>query len=570
MNGGAGAELPLGVSFVLGRWEELTDPRARWWTRGVGLGVRLRIDELLELSAAHQDGMIYASSVDRLRDQARDSLGRANSFLDERFGPLREMINSALSKTKKADRSGLGTLWPGSTAHSALEAGLAFLASANYFAAVIDELGTRAEDADDLAKLEALDEVIELLDGELIADGHSRRWRADFYERVARKARAGGELRDGILEELDEKREMGNFEVLVGLDAYSEPDDVEAQIPYLEEDALHRLVTEWEQQPEAGQLDFEFGGLKFGTKAADRYAAAETAAEYFETTRALWSLQGGGLKLRPELIVYDTTYKTVAVIAPEDSLDLRPENLAAVRIRSGEGAPNTPSQLTDGMLQLAQARMSPMGAALADLWGVAEVCFSGVAVGSRDQAGGVIAGIAQFLYLGDRLEWLGERFEALGVAPVRSAEQSHADWALERVDEDDGALAEFLRKADPLVWARAVQVGRWNSDKHLEHDLRDVRKRVEAVSARAYLIRNFYIHAGKAERSAALAVTLPVFAELLRLSLGFALKADMEPVVSARLAMLRARQLAFQFETQATTDLGAVAETTHSDWGAED
>jgi hypothetical protein len=61
-------------------------------------------------------------------------------------------------------------------------------------------------------------------------------------------------------------------------------------------------------------------------------------------------------------------------------------------------------------------------------------------------------------------------------------------------------------------------------------------------------MRNFYIHSGKADRNAALAVTLPSFAELLRLSLGFVMDAEGEQAaVSARLAMLRARQLAFDY-----------------------
>jgi hypothetical protein len=559
---------PLGVSYLMARWQELSGNQSRWWAQGAGLGIRLRIDELLKLSAAHQGGVIYASSVDRLREQAKENLGKTNSFLDERFGPLRELVAEALSK-KRRDRSGLGSLWPGSTSHAALTAGLAFLRSIDYLEAVTDELSHRALEADDLNKLEALDEVIELLDAELVADGHSRRWRREFYDQIGMKVNGGAEIGDTILEKLGEKREMREFHVVMGLDDYREPEHPDVQLSYFNEATLHRLISGWESQPDSKYLEFAEGGLSHSVDAADCYAAGETAAETFDMWEAVWALQGGKLKQRGELLVYDSGTKTVEVLSIDEPLDLRPENLDGLRIRSDDRNRGTPEQLTDGLLQLAQARRSPVGAALADLWGVAEVCFSGAAVGSRDQAGGVIAGITQFLYLTDRLDWLGRRLDALGIEPEIRAEQSYPDWALELIDSDEDGLFKQLKGEDALAWARARQIARWKTDKYLQHDLQAVRKRVEAVCARAYLIRNFYIHSGRADRSAALAVTLPVFAELLRLSLGFALQSKSEPVVSARLAMLRARQLAFEFGTNEEENLEALAEMTNIDWSED-
>jgi hypothetical protein len=380
----------------------------------------------------------------------------------------------------------------------------------------------------------------------------------------------GTPLNEAVVNELGQEREVREFEIVAGVERYSEPTNPEVQPPYAEAEVLLQLISAWDAEPEAEDLDLPLGALVRAVKAADRYAAVETAAETFGNWRAVWSLQGGEIELRDRFIVYDSATKSATTLDLSEPLNLRPENLDGFAMRDEEGKNGTPQELTDGLLQLAQARRSPRGAVLADLWGVAEVCFSGVAVGSRDQAGGVIAGIAQFLYLTDRLEWLGERFEKLGVEPERGVEQTRADWALGLLDTDEeSTVVEQLKSSNPLAWARAKQIARWKDDKHLQRELRDVRERVAAVCARAYLIRNFHIHAGSAERSAALAVTLPVFAELLRLSLGFGLQSS-EPVVSARLAMLRARQLAFDFKEAETDDLKAIARATDVDWRAED
>jgi hypothetical protein len=154
----------------------------------------------------------------------------------------------------------------------------------------------------------------------------------------------------------------------------------------------------------------------------------------------------------------------------------------------------------------------------------------------------------QYLYITDYLDWLGNKFANVGAQPPIEDGQGRPDWALELIARHPGDLFDKLKKHDVLAWSRAKQVARWDKDKFLEQDLEGIRTRVEATSARAYLMRNFYIHSGKADRNAALAVTLPSFAELLRLSLGFVMDAEGEQAaVSARLAMLRARQLAFDY-----------------------
>lgn len=567
MTGNAPAQ-PLGVRYVRGRWKELTDPSAPWWAQCAGLGTQLRIKELLELSSAHREGRIYASAIERIRKQASATLGSTKTFLDERFGPLRELLDDALSGSKR-DESGLGTLWPGSGAHSSLEAGLRFLEGLDYLQAVAEELEKRAAAAEGVGSVRACDELIELLDAELVSYGHSRRWREAFYQEVDASIDGGVGLSAAIVAALQTRGEKREFDVIVAVEELTDAERTEVPLPHATAEELRQQIGSWTNEPDADELDFPHGGLLVRVNASDPFAAAEAAAELFGQWRAIWSLQGGSVRLRERCIAYDGM--TPIVIHAEDPPHMRPENLDDLRLLPGgpDGQSGSPPRLTDGLLQLAQARRSPMGAALSDLWGVAEVCFSGVAVGGRDQAGPVIAGIAQYLYLTDQLEWLGERLETLGVEPERETGQSHAEWALILIAEHSGTLFDSLKTEDAVAWTRASQVARWDKNQYLNADLREVRERVEAACARAYLIRNFYIHSGRADRNAALAVALPVFAELLRISLGFALQSDTEPVVSARLAMLRARQLGFDYKERDVSGPAAFADATDLGWSGD-
>jgi hypothetical protein len=553
-------QVPFGVAYVLGRWQELTDPRAPWWAQCAGLGTQLRIKELLELSSAHREGVIYASAIERIRKQANSTLAETKTFLDERFGPLRELLKEALSGGSKRDDSGLGMLWPGSGAHASLRAGLKFLEGLDYMQAVAEELERRAKAAESIGAVRACDELIELLDAELISYGHSRRWREEFYAAVATAIQNGEELAAAIVMALQNRGERREFEVIVAVEELTEAENPEVPLPHATGEELRQMIGGWANEPEADELDFPEGGLQIRVHASDPFAATEAAAELFGQWQAIWSLQGGSVRLRNRYIAYDGM--TPEPIAGEELMEVRPKNLDELKLFPGEreGQRSSPQRLTDGLLQLAQARRSPVGAALSDLWGVAEVCFSGVAVGSRDQAGPVIAGIAQYLYLTDQLEWLGTRFEALGVEPAREASQSMAEWTLSTIVEHSATLFPKLKAEDAVAWTRASQVARWDENQYLHADLLEVRERVEAACARAYLIRNFYIHSGRADRSAAIAVALPVFAELLRISLGFAMQSKTEPVVSARLAMLRVRQLGFDYKERDVSGPSALAE----------
>jgi hypothetical protein len=552
----------LGISFVFERWKELVDPEARWWSRGTGLGLLLRLQELLELSEARRGGLIYSSPVEQLRKQAADRLSQTKSFIAEHYGPLRELLSEALSTTSRGpEASGLGSLWPQSGPHGAIEAGLAFLRNASYLQAITAELANQAESASDVDQLRSLDELVEHLDAELIGDGHSRRWRAEFYSAVETEVRAGEAFGASLTKQVTLKRQRRTFQVVAAITASSEPSQIEVPLSSFSEEELFNLIETWEAEVPEEVLAFPSGGLLQDVEAADAFAAAELAGEEFGKRSAVWNLQGGEVELElQQLIAYDGTGKRVDIVSVDQPLNVRPDNLEGMRIPGSN--PSTPEKLTDGLLQLAQARRSPSGAALADLWGVAEVCFSGVAVGSRDQAGSVIAGIAEFLYLRDCLDALAERFAAAGAQPAMEAGQDEAEWALDLIANHGPALFKRLKKRDALAWARAKQIARWDDDRFLYSDLASVRERVESACARAYLIRNFYIHAGQSARSGAIAVTLPIFAELLRISLGFALGSNPDkPIVSARLATLRARQLAFDYKERDVSGPEALAET---------
>jgi hypothetical protein len=555
---------PLGPVFVLQRLSELTDADSRWWSKGTGLGAKLRIQELLQLSEAQRGGDIYASSVDRLRKQARSTLGQANEFLGSRYGPLRELLVEALSgSAKKIEEAGLGSLWPGSGSYSSLTAGLEFLEGTAYLEAISAEITEKAQGAADVNDLWKLNDLVELLDAELVSDGHSRRWRVHAYGHVNSAVQDGSSLEEALTTILGERRKEREFHVIAVLEAMSEPTHVEVQIQQASEEELFQTISAWESEPPEEALTFPIGGLIERVSAVDEFAAAEAAAEQFGKRKALWCLQGGELEIKREFLVYDGVRKRANVVRVDAELNLRPENLRRVRLQTA------PPRLVDGLLQLAEARKSPAGAMLADLWGVAEVCFSGIAVGPRDQAGSVMAGILQYLYITDYLDWLGERFISLGVEPALGEGQGRPDWALETIARHSGNLFPRLREHDVLAWARAKQVARWDEDRFLERDLDAVRAKIEATTARAYLMRNFFIHAGKTDRSAALAVTLPAFAELLRLSLGFVLESEAEPSVSARLAMLRARQLAFDYRNGNADGPGALADAVGLPWRQE-
>ena len=556
---------PLGPAFVLQRLSELTDADSRWWSKGTGLGAKLRIQELLELSEAQRGGDIYAASVDRLRKQARSTLGQANEFLGSRYGPLRELLVEALSgSAKKIEEAGLGSLWPGSGSYSSLTAGLEFLEGTAYLEAISAEINERSQGATDVNDLWKLNDLVELLDAELISDGHSRRWRVNAYGHINSAVQDGSSLEEALTAILAERREEREFHVIATLDSISDPTNVEVQIQQAPEEELFQTISAWESEPPEEVLTFPSGGLIERVSAVDEFAAGEAAAEQFGKRKALWCLQGGDLEIEQEFIVYDGVRKRASVVRVDTEPNLRPENLRKVRLQTA------PPRLVDGLLQLAEARKSPAGAMLADLWGVAEVCFSGIAVGPRDQAGSVMAGILQYLYITDYLDWLGERFVSLGVEPPIEEGQGRPDWALEMVARHGGTLFPRLREHDVLAWARAKQVARWDEDRFLQQDLDAVRAKIEATTARAYLMRNFFIHAGKTDRSAALAVTLPAFAELLRLSLGFVLESDdPEPSVSARLAMLKARQLAFDYRNGNAEGPGALADAVGLPWREE-
>jgi len=81
-------------------------------------------------------------------------------------------------------------------------------------------------------------------------------------------------------------------------------------------------------------------------------------------------------------------------------------------------------------------------------------------------------------------------------------------------------------------------------------ELTAVRTRCERVAARAYLVRNFYVNRAQPNRATALKATLPVFAELVRVALGYIADDEIRakvPITSAKLAMMRIRQVAFDF-----------------------
>jgi hypothetical protein len=218
---------------------------------------------------------------------------------------------------------------------------------------------------------------------------------------------------------------------------------------------------------------------------------------------------------------------------------------------SGEGPfVNT---LPDAVVQLSQARSSARGAALSDLWTVAEAVFAGHAAEVSAEAAGVIAEVAQHLYPASLLEWFASRFADLEVDGVTSdASLSDQAWALKVISKHAPALFKTLDsdEALALVYVRAKSFAAWGDSDQMEAELDDLGARMRRVADRAYLVRNFFVHAAQPQRARVLAVTLPVFAKLLTACLGFVLSdagPDQDAIVAAKLAVMRVHGLAERF-----------------------
>lgn len=302
--------------------------------------------------------------------------------------------------------------------------------------------------------------------------------------------------------------------------------------------------------------------------ARDIGAAIERAEDWLERQISLWRLQGGDVAIHDTVMYFDRSGGDVGLQPRPAPLRLLPENIKLFESnmtqepsqRNFEGAATLP----DALVQLSQARTAAPGAALADLWTVAEAVFAGSAAEPRYDAGPVMAELAQFLYPLQLLEWLSRRFEGLDLGP-RPSGTPETVWAIDVIQHRGSSLWPRLETDDdPLAYVRAKSFASWGDSDRMGEELDALGDRGERLCNRAYLVRNFFVHRAQPYRARALAVTLPVFAELLRVCIGF-VASDPEnvklPIRAAKTALLRVRASAEQFARERSSDHAAHVNT---------
>jgi hypothetical protein len=552
---------PTGGTYALARWTELTSAKSPWWAKSDGIGLRLQLREIEELSAALQGGEVVVAAVKRLLKDTRRMFGDS-SYCAGAFPPVADRITTALREKEAAE------LLPGGAAIAAVVAARALLEEIGVVERLIDDIAELAEDANSVDDFLELDDRVVLLDAELAFDGYSREWRSTAAS-AARNAFSSGEgLADAIrhgLGSAGRRRELSMFEAIVPILKINTPDGLVLRESLLEQDKAEEHVSEWSGGAKllAALDDAEFALQIRGIKARDADAAAEIARDRLARTRSVWSLQDGLLEPAEVLLVHDEAGKRSYERPVARRLIARPDHLATY----GEVVKNNADhpavrRITDALDQLAQARTGSQGAALADLWSVAETLFGGVAEDKPVDVGDRLAGLAEYLYLENLLSSLGSALDALGsdlAGLTRGPGESNAEFGLRcicRPRQATKPLLDALIAADrPLEWVRIKQVLRWDRGRttppkdrcHLAAELGAIHDRIGAVSNRAYLVRNLFLHQGNPGRAAAMAVTLPLFADVLHVAISYVIQGSAEmrlPLVTCELAHLRARHIA--------------------------
>ena len=545
---------PGGDRYAVERWVELTDPETPWWAMSTGVGLRLQLNEIRQLSVALQEGKVLTGAVKRLLNEAREIFTAEGRYAAEAFPEIRENLRRALRERDASD------LLPGGAAIAAVEAAQAHLEKCEIIERLGDDLAEAAEAADDLEGLLLVDERITLLDAELAFDGYSRERRSKAAETCRGHLAAGKTLAESIAAVISEMG-SGNeiYEALVPLERFDADSEVALRGKMITAEEAEERVAEWtDGEHLLNELDGTVAVLRLsGIRAPDFDAAAGMARDALARHVSLWELQAVKYSLGAHLLLRQGA----------GSAERRP--VADGRIKQLSGLKNYEKarkeqeddiamrRITDALEQLAQARTGSHGASLADLWTVSETLFGGLAADKSVEVSEQLASIVEYLYVRDLLGWLGSRLnpDDVDLEGLTRGGGSDGEWALTCVRQRVRSLPGRLIEADrPLEWARFGQLKRWDEllktpkDRcHLQHDLDDIRGRILAVANRAYLVRNLFLHQGDPQRAAAMAVTLPIFASVLRAVVGYILRGAGEerlPLVQSELARLKVRHVA--------------------------
>jgi hypothetical protein len=551
---------PSGEQFIFARWEEITRLDAPWWTRSTGVGLRLRLSELLDLAGTASAGGVAKSAISRLVREARRALCSGDSYLTKRFKAAAEDISRSL-------RDDSAESWvPAALGPSAIGAALQLIDTPNYLPTLVDDLAADAtaikdlEGSVEIAKaFTRLEVLVELLDAELVYEGHSLAWRRRVLEDARRHHHEDHQpLGDAMRTALTGNRcaETRSFDVLVPVAELEDPPGGRSGIVRLDPDkVIVDIVETWlakgtESILSHSQLTDAVAVIRYEQlTAVDVEAAARKTNEAFGRDADIWRLRGGIISPGEIAFVYDSlAHEAFAVSLPAEPLDLLPRSLASYSGTHDSTRPD--SAIDDALLQLARARTAAPAIALVSLWTAAEALFAGAVGDARSDAAHVMAALGEFLYLRDLFAWLSEHYTSAGLDRAPEGESSR--WGLDRTLEKTTEVLDRLSEcSDVLAWWRVKTLTRWGVDGQLREQLTALSDRMEQVAARAYLVRNMLLHRAEA-RERALAVTLPPFAGLVRECVGHVANLGPSPEVplrTAKAAALRVRHAANQVES---------------------
>jgi hypothetical protein len=521
-----GTAVPTVGQFVFQRWAELHDDDPPWWSRPSGVGLRLLLEELGELAVARSSGAIAKEAVAALIEEARRYLFADGSLCRRRYLAASDSIRSAL--TDKSSENWL----PGAAGPSAMAAALVLIDGEEFIPTLLAVIQEEVDKADavvgenELAQaLSAVEPFVELLDAELVRDGHSRRWRQGLCVDAKRRADEGLGIGAAIGEALKGAGygDVRDFDCFVVVGQYQEPELGRLGFDALAfEDALVQIIRPWNTDDleatlaELGGLDIE-RLIRYTLKAPDIEAAARTVSHDFTRDADLWRLRGGLVSGNGEssVLIYDARQLTARLLKlPVEPLDVLPRRLGSYAPEPGDD----PTRIDDALVQLAQARLAPPATAIVNVWTAAEALFGGVVGESRADTIDVVAGLGEFLYLLDLFRWLGDRYSDAGLEGAPPGGSSR--WGLERtLEKTTDVLAALVDKGDALGWWRLKVVTGWRSPPRLREQLAAFGQRVRHVGARAYLARNTVVH-NAAVRRRLIDVTLPPFAAVVRECVG--------------------------------------------------
>ncbi len=558
---GSGTPKVRGQAYVFARWEQLTDVNAPWWTRMPGLGIRLRLLEIQELVYALQGGEIARQAVQRLLADSQAVL--RGKYLRTSFPE----IDRELREVQQALRGDpLEAFVPGGALPEAVAAGLQHLEDNGHSERLIDDLATAADAASAPGQMRELDELLQFLDADLVADGHSLNWRRQVRNQAAKLCDDGATLGGAIKQALTEsgrahRAAAREFDVIIPVAGLVEPASGTSGIVVISHDEAVEIVRSWPGTNAAALLAADHlseHNVRYQRASAhDIFGAAHEADGLFRRDAALWRLRGGRVEEPRAALISDGTRRQAGLYdLPAEPLDVVPDGLDEYIATHLTGQPTA---IDNALGQIAEVRMAAPASAVVDLWIAAEALFGGASGDPNYEAGLVMAGLAEFIVVRDTFAWLAGRFEGagLGTPPAGDAAVS---WAYDQLfGPGKGAFSNTVKHLDAandeLGWLRVKQIAGWDEGWGFKTETISLHKRMARICDRAYLIRNFVVHRAdplnrREVRSHVLGVTLPAFAGLVQASVGHVLRYSPggDALQHAKLITMRARRAAEQLE----------------------